>query len=94
MWCAFSFAALAKATEQAGGTTSSFVPLKSQVFPASTLGKESDINQGLTLGTVDIILTGASFAGNTYRPLAVTYFPFIFRDAEHLLKYAQSDVFF
>jgi tripartite ATP-independent transporter DctP family solute receptor len=64
-----------------------------QVFPASTLGKESDINQGLTLGTVDIILSGASFAGNTYRPLAVTYFPFIFRDAEHLLKYAKSDVF-
>jgi len=64
-----------------------------QVFPASTLGKESDINQGLTLGTVDIILTGASFAGNTYKPLAVTYFPFIFRDAEHLLKYAKSDVF-
>ena len=64
-----------------------------QVFPASTLGKESDINQGLTLGTVDIILTGASFAGNSYKPLAVTYFPFIFRDAEHLLKYAKSDVF-
>jgi TRAP-type C4-dicarboxylate transport system substrate-binding protein len=52
-----------------------------QVFPASSLGKESDINQGLTLGTVDIILTGASFAGRTYPPLAVTYFPFIFRDA-------------
>ena len=64
-----------------------------QVFPASSLGKESDINQGLTLGTVDIILTGASFAGNTYKPLAVTYFPFIFRDSEHLLKYAKSDVF-
>lgn len=64
-----------------------------QVFPASTLGKEADINQGLTLGTVDIILSGASFAGNTYKPLAVSYFPFIFRDAEHLLKYAQSDVF-
>lgn len=64
-----------------------------QVFPASTLGKESDINQGLTLGTVDIILTGASFAGRTYPPLAITYFPFIFRDAEHQLKYAKSDVF-
>ena len=64
-----------------------------QVFPASSLGKESDINQGLTLGTVDIILTGASFAGRTYPPLAVTYFPFIFRDAEHMLKYAKSDVF-
>src|SRR5437763_3610081 len=64
-----------------------------QVFPASSLGKESDINQGLTLGTVDIILTGASFAGRSYQPLAVSYFPFIFRDADHLLKYAKSDVF-
>ena len=64
-----------------------------QVFPASSLGKESDINQGLTLGTVDIILTGASFAGRSYPPLAVSYFPFIFRDAEHQLKYAKSDVF-
>src|SRR5690349_20465815 len=26
------------------------------VFPASSLGKESDINQGMTLGTVDIII--------------------------------------
>ena len=64
-----------------------------QVFPASSLGKEADINQGLTLGTVDIVLTGASFAGRSYQPLAVSYFPFIFRDAEHQLKYAKSDVF-
>jgi tripartite ATP-independent transporter DctP family solute receptor len=64
-----------------------------QVFPASTLGKESDINQGLTLGTVDIILTGSSFAARSYPPLAISYFPFIFRDAEHQLKYANSDVF-
>ncbi len=48
-----------------------------QVFPASTLGKESDINQGLQLGTVDIILTGASFAARSYQPLAISYFPFI-----------------
>jgi TRAP-type C4-dicarboxylate transport system substrate-binding protein len=42
-----------------------------QVFPASSLGKESDINQGLQLGTVDIILTGASCASNSYPRLAV-----------------------
>ena len=64
-----------------------------QVFPASSLGKEADINQGLTLGTIDIIITGASFAASQYPPLAVTYFPFIFRDSEHQLKYAKSDVF-
>ena len=36
------------------------------VFPASTLGKESDINQGLTLGTVDMIISGLSFAARTH----------------------------
>ena len=64
-----------------------------QVFPASSLGKESDINQGLQLGTVDIILTGASFASNAYPRLAVSYYPFTFRDADHVIKYAKSDVF-
>jgi tripartite ATP-independent transporter DctP family solute receptor len=63
------------------------------VFPASSLGKESDINQGLQLGTVDIILTGASFASNSYPRLAVSYYPFTFRDADHVIKYGQSDVF-
>ena len=38
------------------------------VFPASSLGKESDINQGLTLGTVDVIISGLSFAARRYEP--------------------------
>ncbi len=64
-----------------------------QVFPASSLGKESDINQGLQLGTVDIIITGASFAARSYPRLAVSYYPFTFRDADHVLKYGKSEVF-
>ncbi|HUG63200.1 MAG TPA: sialic acid TRAP transporter substrate-binding protein SiaP [Methylomirabilota bacterium] len=63
------------------------------VFPASQLGKESDINQGLTLGTVDIIISGSSFAAREFPPIGVTYYPFIFRDADHLLNYAKSDVY-
>ena len=63
------------------------------VFPASQLGKETDINQGLTLGTVDIIISGSSFAAREYAPIGVTYFPYIFRDADHLLAYTKSDVF-
>jgi tripartite ATP-independent transporter DctP family solute receptor len=64
-----------------------------QVFPASSLGKESDINQGLQLGTVDIILTGASFAARSFPRLAVSYYPFTFRDADHVIKYSKSPVF-
>lgn len=64
-----------------------------QVFPASSLGKESDINQGLQLGTVDIILTGASFASTSFPRLAVSYYPFTFRDADHVIAYGKSDIF-
>ncbi len=64
-----------------------------QVFPASTLGKESDINQGLQLGTVDIIISGASFAARSFPRIGVAYYPYTFRDADHVLKYAKSDVF-
>lgn len=64
-----------------------------QVFGASALGKESDINQGLQLGTVDIVLTGASFAARSFPRLAVSYYPFSFRDADHVLKYGKSDLF-
>lgn len=63
------------------------------VFPASQLGKESDINQGLKLGTVDIIISGSSFAARDYPPIGVGYYPFTFRNPDHLLKYAKSDVF-
>ena len=63
------------------------------VFPASSLGKESEINQGLQLGTVDMILTGAAFAAQSFPRLAVSYYPFTFRDADHVIKYSKSDVF-
>ena len=64
-----------------------------EVFPASTLGKESDINQGLTLGTVDIIYTGQLFAGRLYGPVAIGGAPFMFRDFSHWNAYAGSSLF-
>jgi tripartite ATP-independent transporter DctP family solute receptor len=64
-----------------------------QVFPASSLGKETDINQGLTLGTVDMIISGPSFAARSFPRIGVAYYPFIFRDAAHQAAYARSPVF-
>ena len=63
------------------------------VFPASQLGKETDINQGLSLGSVDIIISGASFAARSFPPIGVGYYPFTFKSPEHLLAFAKSDVF-
>ena len=64
-----------------------------EVFPASSLGKEVDINEGLGLGTVDIIYTGQLFAGRAYGPIAIGGSPFMFRDFDHWDKYRNSDLF-
>ena len=63
------------------------------VYPASSLGKETDINQGMALGTIDMIISGPSFAARSYPRLGIAYYPFIFRDADHLLAYSRSAVF-
>ncbi|WP_144299775.1 sialic acid TRAP transporter substrate-binding protein SiaP [Elioraea rosea] len=64
-----------------------------EVFPASALGNEPAINEGLTLGTIDMIYTGVAFAGSRFRPIAISNAPFIFRDYDHWLAYRDSDLF-
>ncbi|MAQ83653.1 MAG: ABC transporter substrate-binding protein [Maritimibacter sp.] len=77
-------AALMEATENRYGI---------EVFPASSLGKEVDINEGLGLGTVDIIYTGQLFAGRAYGPIAIGGAPYMFRDYDHWEAFTQSDLF-
>ena len=64
-----------------------------EVFPASTLGKETEINQGLSLGTVDIIYTGMAFAGRAYPPMSLASAPFVFRDYAHWQAFRNGPVF-
>ena len=64
-----------------------------EVFPASQLGNENQINEGLGLGTVDIIYTGVNFAAATYKPLGITGAPFILRDFDHWKAYRGSKLF-
>jgi tripartite ATP-independent transporter DctP family solute receptor len=64
-----------------------------EVHPASSLGKEADINEGLSLGTVDLIYTGNQFAGRSYGPIGIAGAPYMFRDFEHWKAYTESDLF-
>src|SRR4051794_18388566 len=63
------------------------------VFPASQLGNENQINEGLGLGTIDIIYTGVGFAGSIHKPIAITNAPFVLRDFDHWKKYRDSKLF-
>lgn len=64
-----------------------------EVFPASSLGKEAALNEGLSLGTVDIIYTGAGFAGSIYGPISISDFPFTLRNLKHWEAYKSSALF-
>lgn len=63
------------------------------VHPASQLGNENQINEGLGLGTVDMIYTGVAFAGAIHKPLAITNAPFVLRDFDHWKAYRESKLF-
>ena len=63
-----------------------------EVFPASALGNEPTINQGLALGTVDMIYTGVAFAGATFKPISIGNAPYVFRDYGHFTAYRNSDL--
>ncbi|MCB1481895.1 MAG: sialic acid TRAP transporter substrate-binding protein SiaP [Rhodobiaceae bacterium] len=63
------------------------------VFPASSLGKEVEINEGLGIGAVDIIYTGPSFVERYYGPIAISDYPFIMKGFDHWKKYRGSDLF-
>lgn len=64
-----------------------------EVYPASSLGKQVDLAEGLSLGTVDIMYDGQFFAGRRYGPMAIGSAPFMFRDYGHWESYRDSDLF-
>jgi len=64
-----------------------------EVFPASSLGNETQINQQLTLGSIDIIYTGQLFAGRSHGPISIGGAPFVFRDFDHWKKFTESQLF-
>jgi len=63
------------------------------VFPNSSLGAEATLNESLLIGGVDILIGGPSFAARGYPRIGISYYPFIFDDADHLMRYSKSDVF-
>jgi len=63
------------------------------VFPASQLGNENQLNEGLGLGTIDIVYVGVNFVAATYKPLGITGAPFMLRDFDHWKAYRGSRLF-
>lgn len=65
---------------------------KLDVFASSSLGNEEALNDGLSLGTVDIIYTGPAFMAQSSRNIGIADYPFLFRDFDHWAAFWESDV--
>lgn len=63
------------------------------VHPASTLGSQVALAEGLDLGTIDMMYDGQFFAGTRYGPMAIGSAPFVFEDYEHWEAYRESELF-
>lgn len=57
-----------------------------QIFPASQLGNQRDLLEGLQLGTVDITLSSSAVLANFLPQCQVLDMPFIFTSNEHVYK--------
>ena len=64
-----------------------------EVFPAGSLGNENDIFQGLSLGTVDMTLSGSFYASGVYGPMALASAPFLYSDLDHWRRFRDSDLY-
>lgn len=83
--------AAVKAAEEVEKKTNGKYSIK--VFPASSLGKEQAINEGISLGTIDIIYTGCGFASRSFGPIGISDYPFTLRGYPHWKAYTESDLF-
>lgn len=62
------------------------------IFPASALGSEEAINDALSLGSIDLIYTGVAFMAQSVPEIAISDYPYVFRDFDHWNAFWQSDL--
>ena len=78
------------AAEQVAAKTNGQV--KIEIFPASQLGTEEQITEGVVFGSIDVCVSGAGQIGNLFKPINVLEMPYVFKDLDHVLRFAESDI--
>ncbi|CAM3302775.1 MULTISPECIES: TRAP transporter substrate-binding protein [Brevibacillus] len=66
--------------------------VKIEVYPLSQLGAERELTEGLTLGTVDMVITSTAPVTNFYPKLGVLDLPFLFESRDHAYKVLDGKV--
>lgn len=62
------------------------------VYPAAQLGNESDMLEGMELGTIDMMLGTTTYLSNVSPEFAVLDLPFLFSDVDHVKEILDGEV--
>ena len=63
-----------------------------QIFPASQLGTEQEILEGVQLGTIDMFEGSTGSVGRFLPELEALVHPFVWRDLDHLLAVTRGEI--
>lgn len=63
-----------------------------EIFPAGQLGNESDLIEGLTMGTIDMALCNSGNLASFTDSYEVFDLPFLFRDSDHAHKVLDGEI--
>ncbi|WLR49104.1 TRAP transporter substrate-binding protein [Halobacillus litoralis] len=66
--------------------------VKIEVFPNSEIGAERELTEGMTLGTVDLVVSSTAPVTNFVPELAVLDAPFIFKNREEAVNVLEGEV--
>lgn len=65
--------------------------LKIEVYPSSQLGSIKELAEGVSTGTIALSHNTAGALSSLYNPLAALDTPYLYRNAEHLMKVVSAD---
>lgn len=65
-----------------------------EVYPASQLGDEGDMNDAMVFGTQELGLFGIAEAAKRDQALSLFDSAYVFKDRDHLINVFKSDIFF
>lgn len=63
-----------------------------EVFPLSQIGAERELTEGLTLGTVDMVISSTAPIVNFLPEIGILDMPFLFESREHAFKVLEGEV--
>lgn len=66
--------------------------IKIDIYPATQLGNERDLIEGLQLGTVDLVVSSTGPVGGFVPKMFVVDLPFLFRDRDHAYRVLDGPV--